>query len=98
METPNNEAGRTTDAIMSEVRAQLPELPTSQFNTIWEAVYKVLSWQSDSNPYKQLSNLMAKRDEEMKQYEEDESLLVYPPKSRAKNFVRSTFRGFSIDY
>lgn len=60
MKTPNNEAGRTTDAIMSEVRAQLPELPTSQFNTIWEAVYKVLSGQGDGNPYKQLSDLMAK--------------------------------------
>jgi hypothetical protein len=39
METPNNRAGQVTEFVMVDVRAKLPDIPTWQYNRIWEAVY-----------------------------------------------------------
>lgn len=38
MKTPDTTAGELTDHIMCNVRSKLPELPTHEYNRIFEAV------------------------------------------------------------
>ena len=38
MQTPNTRAGELTEHIMCRVRSKLPELPTHEYNRVYEAV------------------------------------------------------------
>ena len=38
MQTPNTKAGQLTELIMSRIRGKLPELPTHEYNRIYECV------------------------------------------------------------
>ena len=42
MKTPETTAGYLTDHIMARVRSKLPELPTHEYNRIFEAVLSEL--------------------------------------------------------
>lgn len=51
MQTPNTPAGQTTERIMSKVRQKLPELPTHEYNRMYEACLEVLSAMQDETVY-----------------------------------------------
>jgi preprotein translocase subunit SecA len=39
---PNNRATQVTEFIMAEVRSRLPDMPTHEYNRVYESCYKVL--------------------------------------------------------
>jgi len=43
MMTPDTKAGRLTDHIMARVRGKLPELPTHEYNRVYECVLAELN-------------------------------------------------------
>lgn len=43
MRTPDTKAGRLTELVMARVRGKLPELPTHEYNRVYECVLAELN-------------------------------------------------------